>query len=256
MQIYGDVVMALNFGVDFLLLLAADRLAGIPSPPGRRILGAAIGAVYSGLCLAPGFSFLAGWVWRAVFLALMATAAYGCGRSALRRCGIFVVLSMALGGMALGFGTGSTGVLIPAAGALWVLCRFAMTGAGEQSCIPVVLRHGGKELRLLALQDTGNTLRDPVTGEPVLVAGADVARELLGWTREEIVHPVETMTRGLIPGLRLIPYRAVGQQGSLLPALRFRDAWVGSVKKDVLVAFAPEELGRGEGYRMLTGGAV
>ena len=102
MQVYGDVVMGLNFGVDYLLLMAADRLAGIPSPPGRRALGAGIGAAYSGLCLAPGFSFLAGWLWRLVFLGLMAWAAYGWGRSAFRRCGIFLVLSMALGGLALG----------------------------------------------------------------------------------------------------------------------------------------------------------
>lgn len=256
MQIYGDVVMGLNFGVDYLLLMAADRLAGIPSPRGRRAVGAGIGAAYSGLCLAPGFYFLAGWVWRLVFLGLMAWAAFGRDRSALRRCGIFVVLSMALGGMALGIGTGKISALIPAGAALWALCRFAMTAVGEQKCIPVVLRHSGKELRLLALRDTGNTLRDPITGEPVMVAGADVARELLGWSREEIVRPVETISKQMEPGMRLIPYRAVGQTGSLLPALRFRDAWVGNRKKDVLVAFAPEELGGGEGYRMLTGGAV
>ena len=109
---------------------------------------------------------------------------------------------------------------------------------------------------MLALRDTGNNLRDPITGEQVLVAGADVAMELLGWTRDQIVHPVETMARGTIPGLRLIPYRAVGQSGSLLPALRFHGARVGGSTGDVLVAFAPEELGRGEAYRMLTGGVV
>ena len=256
MQIYGDVVMGLNFGVDYLLLMASDRLAGIPSPAGRRALGAGIGAAYSGLCLAPGFYFLAGWLWRMVFLGLMAWAAYGWGRSALRRCGIFLVLSMALGGLALGLDAKSASMLIPAGAALWVLCRFAMTGVGQEKCIPVVLRHGEKELELLALRDTGNALRDPVTGEPVLVAGADVARELLGWSMEEIVHPVETISKRMEPGMRLIPYRAVGQQGSLLPALRFRNARVAGRKKDVLVAFAPEELGRGEVWRMLTGGAV
>ena len=89
-----------------------------------------------------------------------------------------------------------------------------------------------------------------------MVAGADVARDLLGWDRDQILHPVETLAMGEVPGLRLIPYRAVGQPGSLLPALRFRDAKIGKTKRDVLVAFAPEELGQGEGYRMLAGGVV
>ena len=256
MQIYGDVVMGLNFGVDYLLLLATDRLAGIPASGGRRALGAGLGAAYSGMCLMPGFSFLAGWLWRLVFLGLMAMTAFGWSRSAWRRCGIFGMLSMALGGLALGVGVMDLKTLLLAAGGLWALCRFAVTAVGEKSCVPVVLRRDGKELHLLALRDTGNSLRDPITGEPVLVAGADVAEELLGWSREEIVHPVETISKRMEPGLRLIPYRAVGQPGSLLPALRFRDARIGKAKRDVLVAFAPEELGRGEGYRMLTGGVV
>ena len=255
-RVYADVVMALNFLVDFLLLMATDRLAGFPAAPGRTALGASIGAVYSGMCLMPGFSFLAGWLWRLVFLMLMAMTVFGWNRSALRRCGIFVVLSMALGGLALGFGSPDMSGLILAAAGMWCLCRFALGVVGEETYIPVVLRHEGRELSLLALRDTGNNLRDPITGEQVLVAGADVAMELLGWSREQILHPVETMARGTIPGLRLIPYRAVGQSGSLLPALRFRDARVGGTRGDVLVAFAPEELGRGEVYRMLTGGAV
>ena len=97
---------------------------------------------------------------------------------------------------------------------------------------------------------------DPLTGEQVLVAGADVAAELLGLTEEQLQHPVETLARGLMPGLRLVPYRAVGQPGGMLLALRLPGAVIGKRKTDPLVAFAPQELGRGEAYRMLTGGAV
>ena len=131
-----------------------------------------------------------------------------------------------------------------------------MGTAGEQTYVPVTLRREGQELKVLALRDTGNTLRDPITGEPVLVAGADVAQELLGLTAHQLAHPVETLARGAMPGLRLIPYRAVGQSGGMLLALRMKDAQVGKTRGDVVVAFAPEVVGRGEVYRMLTGGAV
>ena len=255
-MVYADVVMGLNFLVDFLLLLGTDRLAGFPSSTGRAAMAAGLGAVYSGACLMPGFRFLGSWLWRIVFLCLMAVIAFGFNRSALRRTLIFLVLSMALGGIALGLNSShQTGVILAALG-LWLVCRFGLRTVGEQTYVPVELTHAEKTLKLLALRDTGNTLRDPLTGEQVLVAGADVAQELLGLNEEQLQHPVETLARGILPGLRLVPYRAVGQSGGMLLALRFPGAVIGKTRGDPLVAFAPQELGRGEVYRMLTGGAV
>ena len=255
-MIYGDVVMVLNFLVDLLLLLGTNQLAGFPAAPGRSALAAGLGAVYSGMCLLPGFSFLGSWLWRLVFLSLMAMIAFGWNRSALQRSMIFLVLSMALGGIALGLGTADLTALILAAAGIWLLCRFGLKRTGEQSYVPVTLRYGGKQIKLLALRDTGNTLRDPLTGEQVLVAGADVARELLGLTEQQLLHPVETLARGSLPGLRLVPYSAVGQPGGMLLALRLPGSLIGKRNENPLVAFAPQVLGRGEMYRMLTGGAV
>ena len=255
-MVYADVVMLLNFLVDFLLLLAADRLTGFPASPGRAAMAAGLGAVYSGCCLLPGFGFLAGWLWRTVFLGLMAAVAFGWSPSALYRGGMFLVLSMALGGIALGFGGTDMAALVLLAAGLWLLCRYGLRPVGKQDYVPVKLSYGDRAVSLLALRDTGNTLRDPVTGEQVLVAGADVAAELLGLTEGELSHPVETLARGIVPGLRLIPYRAVGQPGGLLLALRLPGAVVGKTRTDPVVAFAPQALGRGEAYRMLTGGAV
>ena len=255
MRVYVDVVMGLNFLVDLLLLLGTDRLAGYPVALGRSALGAGLGAAYSGLCLLPDFSFLSQLRWRVVFLSLMAVTAFGWNRSALRRSVVFIVLSMALGGLALGFGSMDMTALILAAAGLWCLCQFGLGTVGEQSFVPVTLRYDGREMKMMALRDTGNNLRDPITGEQVLVAGADVARELLGLTAEQLVHPVETLARGTVPGLRLIPYCAVGQPAGLLLALRLRDSRVGDRRGDYLVAFAAEEFGRGKVYRMLTGGA-
>ena len=255
-MVYGDVVMGLNFLVDFLLLMGTDRLAGFPAAAGRCALAAGLGAVYSGACLMPGFSFLGNSLWRMVFLCLMTVIAFGFDRSTLRRGGIFVMLSMALGGVALGMGKPDQVGLILLALALWALCRFGLKNVGEQTYVPVILHHEGKEMKLLALRDTGNTLRDPLSGEMVLVAGADVAVELLGLTEEQLRHPVETLARGKLRGARLVPYCAVGKPAGMLLAVRFPGAMVGNHRSDPLVAFAPQILGRGEAYQMLTGGVV
>ena len=99
MVVYLDLVIGLNFLVDLLLLVGANRLAGYAPGFLRAVPGALVGAVYAGLCLVSGFRFLGNLFWRLVFLGLMAAASYGLQRSALRRTGLFVLQSMALGGI-------------------------------------------------------------------------------------------------------------------------------------------------------------
>ena len=58
LRVYVDGVMAINFVVDFLLLLGTNHLSGIHSDKKRLILAALLGAAYSGVCLLPDFRFL------------------------------------------------------------------------------------------------------------------------------------------------------------------------------------------------------
>ena len=203
----------------------------------------------------PGFYFLGNEFWRLVSLVLMGSMAFGWSRSGLQRGAVFLILSLALGGIAAGMSGQSFLGLAAAGGMVWLLCRMGFRG-GQKEYVPIELCWNDKKLSLIALRDTGNNLRDPITGESVLVAGADVAEKLLGLTRQDLSHPVEAVASGRIPGLRLIPYTAVGQPGGILPAVRFRGAKIGNTYGDPLVAFAPEVLARGDVYQMLTGGAI
>ena len=251
---YIDLVMLLNFAVDLLLLLGTNRLAGYPAGAGRAALAAGLGGVYGGVCLLPGFSFLGNTLWRLVSLALMALIAFGFHRSALRRGVLFTLLSMALGGVALGLGGGGFWALVAAAGFLCIRCAVGFRGKAGSVYVPVELRYAGKCLRLTALRDTGNTLRDPITGQQVLVVGAEVARQLTGLTVQQLAKPVESMES--LPGLRLIPYRAVGSERGMLLALRIPEVKIGSWKGSSLVACAPEGIGSDGEYQALTGGAA
>lgn len=255
MQVYLDLVILLNFLVDLMLLLGTNRLSGFPPGWKRVIPAAALGGMYGGMCLVPGFSFLGSTFWRLVFLGLIASAAFGWRKSAVKRGGIFVLLSMALGGICMNLGEGDFWGILLAAGLVWVLCRIGFGGAiGGREYVPMEIRGSGKHIRLNALRDSGNTLRDPVTGEQVLVIDGEAAAELTGLTPAELARPLETL--GKLPGMRLIPYHTVGNPGGMLLAMRFRDVTVGNWKGSAVVAFAPQAIGRGEGYRALTGGAA
>lgn len=252
MTVYLDGVLILNFLVDFLLLLAAGRLCGFPVKICRAAGGGALGGFYAAVCLLPGFSFLGNFFWRVVSLIAMAVIAYGYSVSALRRGLVFVFLCFALGGAVMGIGKGGILGIVCAAGVLCLLCCIGFRGRfGGATYIPVELNYEDKHIKLTALQDTGNTLCDPVTGQQVLVIGADAAKKLTGLTQRQLQYPVESV--GVISGLRLIPYHSVGGCGFLL-ALRLQDVRIGSWQGSTLVAFAPEALSKE--YQALTGGAL
>jgi len=256
-RIYLDLVVILNFLVDFLLLLGTNRLSGFPTEGKRIFCAAALGGLYSGACLVGGFRFLGNLLWRLVSLGGMAGIAFGWNRSTLKRCGVFILLSMALGGVATGFGRANIPSLILGAGGMWLLCRIAFgDGVGQREYVPVALSYGENSASLIALRDSGNTLRDPITGEQVLVISGDVASKLTGLTTEQLRTPLETLAQRPLPGLRLVPYRAVGQGGGMLLAMRFENVKIGSRRQGAVVAFAAEGLGSGEMYQALTGGAL
>ena len=255
MAVYLDLVMVLNFLVDFLLLLGTNRLSGFPSEARRCAGGALLGSVYSGACLLPGFRFLGNFLWRCVSLCLISVMAFGCNGSAWKRGGIFLLLSMSMGGIALSLGRGDMLSLV-FCGLICLFLSLVSFGGqvGGREYVPLKITYQGQCANLIALKDTGNTLRDPVTGEQVLVISDEIAARLTGLTLDQLRHPLETVAFRPIPGLRLIPYRAVGNPGGFLLAKRFEEVSVGGKTQSALVAFAAEGLGKGEMYQALTGG--
>lgn len=255
MRAYLELVMVLNFLVDLVLLAAANRFAGLPKAPMRCVAAALVGAIYAGLCMLPELAFLGGALWRVVSLVLISLAAFGIQRRTFRAGALFVVMTMALGGIAMGVGEREYLYVALGALALSVMCTvpFAPDGGG-QLYAEVELWFGQRHVKLLALRDTGNRLTDPITGQSVLVTDAAAAMTLLRLTQEQLRHPVETVASGHIPGLRLIPYRAVGQSCGMLVAVRLDRVRIGEWEGSRLVAFAPEGLGEEGTYRALTGG--
>lgn len=254
MAVYWEGVVIFNGVVDFLLILATNQLTCAPRRMGSAVRASALGGAYAGMCLLPDFRFLNHGLWQTVFLGLLIWLAFGWSWAGLRRGLVFVLLSMTLGGLATGTGvTDYLGILV-CASILWLLCRVGFSGNRQATdLVDVELNWQGRRLSLTALRDTGNTLRDPISGEQVLICGADVGEELTGIPQSLFADPTQLALSGKLPGMRLLSYRTVGLQGSVLPAVRLRGCRVDGVVADPLVAFAPEVIGCGE-YRMLTGG--
>ena len=282
--IYVDTLFLLNALIDYLLLLGAARLAGEPLRRLRFLAGAVLGGLYAVALFLPGLGFLAHPLCRAACAALMLLAAYGGSRRLLRQGVIFLALTCAFGGGVVaigllggqGLGLGDRGVfytpldlkmvLLSAAGCYAVLSlvfrRAGRHTAASGELIPVRLELGERRAELTALVDTGNTLADPVSGKPAMVAEWDAILSLFPPgrrpDRSDLLDPAGAMARlgtGEWRGrFRLLPYRSVGVERGLLLALRVDRAALGGVDRGpLLVALSPTPVSDGGGYRALVG---
>lgn len=117
-------------------------------------------------------------------------------------------------------------------------------------------------IELTALQDSGNTLQDPVSGQPVLVVDGGYVQDLfpseLGITLEAMKNPISTIEHLALKGagimFRLLPYRAVRVDCGMLLAARMDSVTIHKKKyQNQLVALSPTPVSDGGAYQALIG---
>ena len=279
--VYIDALFLLNLIVNYLLLLAAAKLAGEPLRRLRLAAGAALGGLYAAAIFFPGMGFLTNPLCKLGAAVLMLLTGFGGSRRLLRVTLVFFGLSCAFGGgiFAIGLlgGRGLTlrnGVLYSVMDLRILLLSAAVCYAvltlvfrrtarhGRREVLPAVLILEGRRVAVNALVDTGNTLTDPVTGRPVMVAEGSRLSPLLPGERvldeKALRDPVGTLERlsrgGRGRRFRLLPYQAVGVECGMLLALRLDDARVGAEDYGgILVALSPNPVSDGGGYSALIG---
>lgn len=279
--VYIDALFLLNLIVNYLLLLAAAKLAGEPLRRLRLAAGAALGGLYAAAIFFPGLGFLTHPLCKLGAAVLMLLTGFGGSRRLLRVTLVFFGLSCAFGGgiFAIGLlgGRGLTlrnGVLYSVMDLRILLLSAAVCYAvltlvfrrtarhGRREVLPAVLILEGRRVAVNALVDTGNTLTDPVTGRPVMVAEGSRLSPLLPGERvldeNALRDPVGTLERlsrgGRGRRFRLLPYQAVGVECGMLLALRLDDARVGAEDYGgILVALSPNPVSDGGGYSALIG---
>lgn len=275
MVVYLDLVALLNFAVDGLLLYGTARL-GASAVIWRRLLPAAgLGAAYAVLVYLPGLQFLQSVFWKILVSVLMLLACFGAKRSSLRLGAVFAALTMVLCGAVYGvailqgerlylrgnqlyFPVSFFSLLLTAL-AVSLACRLLLPRLNHaaDSILPLQISLQGRRLSLSALRDSGNTLTDPITGDPVLTVFAGAALGLfppeLQLKRSDFGQPAYLMERLRAFSPRLIPYRAVGLSHGLLLAVSCR-VTIQNKTKTLPVAFSPTMLSDGGAYDALIGG--
>lgn len=281
LRVCAEALFALNTAIDTSLLACSARLCGERLRWGRLVASGALGGVYAVAAILPGAGFLRLAAVEACAAVLFCLAAFGGSRRLLRLTAFFFALAACFAGLVFAVtqtaGTGlfrlPGGGLYPvnAAGLLAVgavllaACRLLFSGFAQHTRREVrelTLALSGREVTLRALLDTGNTLKDPVTNEPVLVANWTAAQTLLpgvSLCEADFHHAPELMQRlsREAPDVRcrLIPYRAVGVSEGFLLAVRCTVREKDGRVQKALAAFSPTPVSGGD-FEALTGGRV
>ena len=280
--IYIENVFILNWIIDYLLLMATARLAGAPLHRLRLALCAAIGGIYAVAVFLPKFTFLGNPICKLLAGGFMALLAYWPISHAWRLTALFFLLSGALAGIVLGialaFGSAETvigriyyeqinwAVLLITAAIMYLLLHLvfrqgARHGGGELMTVTVSINQQHRQL--LTLYDSGNTLRDPVNGQAVLVLEQNALRGIWNNQVEAILQssipPEEKMAQlyqeGVGTAFTLLPFRSVGVTSGLLLAVRSDYIKVGKATYPrTLIALSEGPVSDGGTYQALWGG--
>lgn len=280
--VYLDTFLLINFIMNFLLLLASGKLAGERIRKWRIALAAMFGAAYAACSFFPNLSFSVHPFYKISVAILMLLISFGRTRSLLRISVIFLAISCAFCGAILGIEwlKGSSymndgivyssvdvkGLLMSAVFCYGILALFFRRAAVHHlrkgELVSVQFELDGKKLELTALQDSGNTLQDPISGQSIPVAEgmrlASLFPSDLALQREALERPIETMQRlserSQRIRFRLLPYRAVGVDCGMLLAVRMDCVILqGERYRNQLVALSPTPVSDGGSYSVLIG---
>ncbi len=227
--LYADVLFLVDFSMDFISLWATSRLCSRPARAGRMSLGAAVGALYGTLAVVTGLTGALAYISAAAVSILMALTAFGGTGIAeiLRESAVIWGSGAMLGGIMTSFlsmfgtvaGAESTaappgaGMAVFAAAALYATVRM-ITRTKSRKSVTVTVKYGGKEANLDVLCDSGNLLRDPVSGDPVMTVSADMLKSLIGDDVCSALTSCEVGRLGTLPvKVRLIPMKTASGSG-------------------------------------------
>lgn len=274
MIVYADMLLVVNWWIDFLLLLGVRRFMGIGARPWRLVLGSLVGALFSLVLLLPPMA-----VWLSLALKLLAAGlmvlisfGWNSRRRYIRSILLLFGLSAGLSGLCSALYHFAAprdlfvvngvvyyavspwlllGLTVLCYALMWVFERVIRRRAPAQRDFIVRVHSGGRSMTAKCLYDSGNHLIEPFSNRPVLVVERASLEGLL-------TIPEEVDDLPPSGAWRVVPFDSLGGSG-LLPAFL----------PDSVVAMTPQgerslgecyvavctRLGRGE-YEGLIGSAL
>lgn len=249
MTIYLDVILLENLCMNYIILFATGLINRVKIKAWKLFVASLIGGVYSILSFAPVLEIYTNFLFKIVLSVVMVYISFHPQnvKQLFKELIIFYLVSFAFGGCAFallyfirpqdilarnGVLTGTYPIKIALLGGIvgFVIVNIAFKlikgklSKKDMFC-NISIFINGKEKQIKAFIDTGNLLKDPISGIPVIVVEVSELEEMIP---KEIVENLNEILQGKdtkvlteIPEdyklkFRIIPFSSLGKQNGLL----------------------------------------
>ncbi len=238
--VYVDLFFMINFSMDFLCFFLSSQLLGEKLRLFRTLAAAMLGGAYACVALFLPFDGFWALLLDVLLCVLMCIISFGVARSVLVHTLVYFAVSMTLGGfMSALFALLNKAELgldaVQSDGiSAWVLAVLAIISAlfaligtkffRKRTAVryaSVAFELDGEERELRAFCDSGNLLRDPISGRVCVLVCVQalngfVTDEVIEAARTKNVAPLASTDASMARRVRLIPARTATGEGCLL----------------------------------------
>ncbi|GHU83237.1 sporulation sigma-E factor-processing peptidase [Clostridia bacterium] len=265
---YIDVLLCVNLIINYFILLAAGQYTKIIPKQYRLILGSSFGAICSLVIFMPKIPFILNFLVKIIIAAAIVFISFGIQnkKTFLKNIAIFFLISFCFCGImiAVWFIFTPKGMLInnsvvyfnisPVVMVLSsVICyfifRFISKLSGRETpaveICKIKIINNGTYTEIYGKVDTGNSLAEPFSGYPVIVADRKsievvTPKEVLEYLTVKTVDSYELKPE-TSKNIRLIPFNSVGGQG-ILPSFIPQEIYIDNEQytKGVFIAICSD----------------
>ena len=241
--VYVDLLFLINFSMDFLCFFLTARILALPLSLPRTLLAAAVGGIYSDIALFITLGALPSLLVD-IFVCVLICAIAFLKKGTLSSLPLYIIvyfaISMALGGFMTaifnllnkadiplesgasdGISVWSFAILAAVSGVLTLLGGRFFRRKSAQTHAKVELFFDGKHIKLSAMTDTGNLLREPISGKPCIVADISslsgiIPESLARAAREGKISALGRLSQNDSKNVRIIPTKTALGEGMLI----------------------------------------
>lgn len=264
--IYVDVLIAVNLFINYFLIISTAKFLHLKTKKSRMVFGEILGAVYSLYILLPPINLFLSLVIKLFMAASIIFAAFKFSgiKIFFKTLICFYLINFAFSGIMLALWCAfrpqgmqvnngvvyfsiSPVILVISTVITYIILKMINRIIGKRSfgksTCEVKISEGNSVAILTAMIDTGNSLTEPFSGLPVIVAKTENIKNILP---EQFLLTANSKkldeTEFLKSKLRMIPFKTISGEG-LLPAFKPEAVIInGGAPKEAYIAICPDNI--------------